>query len=188
MNRLKKSFRVVLVVGVLIGCFTLYAFSANTPSKEIKDKFQLIYSSQKDKLSNKKYAVLIDHTQPNYKKRLWVYDMQNDSVVLHCHVSHAWKSGFFKPKKQSNKSGSKLTCSGVFHTAQKYASNYGKGKYAIGLRVKGKEKQNDNALQRNIVFHTGWGWSHGCFMTSAKNNLKIIEYCKSGALLYVHSE
>ncbi|MCD8518429.1 MAG: murein L,D-transpeptidase catalytic domain family protein, partial [Flavobacterium sp.] len=99
----------------------------------------------------------------------------------------ALKSGIIFAGKFSNEVGSNLSCKGTFKTANVYESNYGKGQYKIGLRLIGLDKDiNDHTLERNIVFHSSYGfWSSGCFMTPPKINKKIIDLTKNGSMLIV---
>jgi len=141
----------------------------------------------KDVLIDKQYIIYIDYSLPFYKKRLYVIDLNTKEIILNAHVSHAWKSGFLRPKKFSNTIGSRISSKGVFKTQNHYTSNHGYGKYKIGMRIKGLEKgKNDNALQRNIVFHSSFGiWSSGCYMTLPWVNKKIIELTANNGIVIV---
>lgn len=137
---------------------------------------------------NVNYAIIIDYQKPIFKKRLWVIDLKTKETLIHSHVSHSIKSGIIWATKFSNEVGSNISSKGVFKTLNSYESKFGKGKYKIGMRLKGLEKGiNDNVLQRNIVFHSSLGfWSSGCFMTLPWTNKAIVELTKNGNILIVN--
>ncbi len=134
------------------------------------------------------YAIVIDYTKPVFKKRLWVVDIVTKETIINSHVSHAKKSGWIWANTFSNIIGSEISSKGVFKTLHSYESKHGKGKFKIGMRLKGLENGiNNNVLKRNIVFHTSYGlWSAGCFMTSSKINKQIIDLTKNGSILIVN--
>lgn len=178
---MKKVFQYSLFV---IGILSLYIFLPTKPNKVDLDVLKV---TQQEYNLESKYSILIDYKKSVLKKRLWLIDNTNNEVILNCHVSHAKNSGLLWASKFSNVSGSELSCVGAFKTQGSYESNYGKGKYKIGMRLQGLEKdKNDNCFKRNIVFHTSFPvYSKGCFMTSAKNNKFIIDKTKNGSLVFV---
>ena len=159
------------------------------PTKPLNEDLLLISQQLKrfsSEFQNSKYSILIDYDKPFFRKRLWVIQNSTKEVILNCHVSHAWKSGFFVPTQFSNIPESKISCKGVFKTLYAYESNYGHGDLKIGMRINGLEKQNNNALKRNIVFHSSYGpWSSGCFMTFPTVNKQIIDFTKNGSMVIV---
>lgn len=134
------------------------------------------------------FAIIIDYNRPIFKKRLWIINLETKEIELNTHVSHAWNSGFIKAKIFSNKIGSRISSKGTFKTLNSYESNYGHGKYKLGMRIRGLEKgKNDNVLKRNIVFHPSWAfWSSGCFMSLPWINKEIIELTKDGNIVIVN--
>jgi len=168
---------------LLLLAFVLYYF----PTSISESQFETFLStSTRATFSKNRYAVLIDYSRPVFQKRLWLVDTKTKKVLLNCHVSHAKNTGFFWPNKYANKSGSELSCTGVFKTLHKYESNYGQGIYKLGLRLQGLDTSNNNTLKRNIVFHPSFPWwSKGCFMTNEKNNKFIIDKISNGSLVLV---
>lgn len=178
---MKKIVRIVILL-IAVG-LAYYYFPTTLSSSKMNG---LLSTVQSKTFSNSNYAVLIDYSLPVFRKRLWLVDIKRKKVILNCHVSHAEKSGFFWPRKYSNKPGSELSCTGKFEALNTYESNYGEGAFKIGLRIKGLDTNNKNALKRNIVFHSSFPWwSKGCFMTSEKNNRFIANKIKKGGLVLV---
>lgn len=181
-----SKYWIFIIAMVLVICVVVLL--PTTPSEALiesvfneKQKYEPIFRSTQ-------YAIIVDYEKPVFKKRLWVVDLKTKEVVLNTHVSHALKSGLIWANEFSNVVGSNTSCTGTFKTLNSYKSSFGKGKYQIGMRIKGLEKGiNDHAHQRNIVFHTSYSlWSSGCFMTFPKTNKRIIDLTKDGSLLLVH--
>lgn len=162
-------------------------FLPTNPPRKTQNEIIIQLEKHKEDFKLAKYAIIIDYSKPIYKKRLWIIEITTEKVVGNYHVSHALKSGLFYATKFSNEVGSKLSCKGTFKTSNIYESKYGKGKYKIGMRITGLDENiNDHAFERNIVFHSSYGfWSSGCFMTPPKINKKIIDLTKDGSLLIV---
>ncbi len=180
MKAVKNAFYVILTIAS-------YSF---IPVKITDSKLTRIYKhldAYSDGALKLKYIIIIDYNKSFLKRRLWVIEKATKEVVINCHVSHAKNSGGLWATEFSNMEGSEKSCAGVFKTLNSYKSSFGKGKYQIGMRIEGLDKQlNSNALKRNIVFHCGYtAWSRGCFVTTPKNNKKIIELTKEGNLVYV---
>lgn len=180
--------KLLYVFGVLILATFYVAFTSNSFPQNYVAICNDLATEHKAEVTNKRYFIIIDYTKNVFSKRLWIWDRETKRVVLNCRVSHALKSGLLNASKFSNEISSELSCTGAFVTLGSYKSSFGEGIYQIGMRIKGLEKgKNDNVLRRNIVFHSGNGLhSEGCFMTSAKNNKKIIDLTQNGCFLYVH--
>lgn len=181
-NKILITFLIILFIAILI--FVL-------PTKINSNAWSTVQATllkhKNEFVTTPKYAIYIDYSKPIYKKRLWVLDLSKKVVVFNSHISHAWKSGFFKPHQFSNQPESKISCKGTFKTLNQYTSTIGYGQYKIGMRIKGLDQnKNDNAFKRNIVFHSSLTlWSSGCFMTYPKTNKAIIELTKDGSIIIV---
>jgi len=184
MLKLRKIY-FILLLPLLLGIVII--ISPTSPPTEVWKIVDERISKYKSEFDNPKYAIYIDYNRMLYKKRLWVLDLESKKILMNTHVSHAWNSGFLKPNKFSNEVGSKISCKGTFRTLNSYESQFGKGKYKIGMRVKGLEMgQNSNAFKRYIVFHSNYSpWSAGCFMTLPWINKEIITLTKNGSILIV---
>jgi hypothetical protein len=133
---------------------------------------------------NKKYVVIVDYTKPIFLDRLYVVDMEANSIVISSKVSHAYNSGKIYATDFSNVPGSKKSSLGAYVTGKiKY------GKFGYSMIIHGLEKQNSNACSRNIIFHSSkkmnYIWSAGCFATPEKINRRIIDLIHGGCLVYV---
>lgn len=178
---MKKVARVFLVLCLLS---ISYYYLPTKPTAKQLDRLEDALKS--GEFNGSQNAVLIDYSKSVIRKRLWLFDLKTRKVILNCHVSHARNSGQLWASVFSNEIGSEFSCIGKFKTLNTYESNYGKGIYKVGLRLKGMELGNSNTLVRNIVFHTSFPlWSKGCFMTSGKNNKFIIDKLKTGSLVLV---
>lgn len=145
---LKKEIYMVLTILAVIAL--VFALKPNQPDRVLLEAFENKVN-QLRKQPRSSHFILIDYRKPVFMRRLWVLD-QNMEVVLNVHVGHAFKSGLFWAKNFSNEEGSETSCIGLFVTSNSYASNYGRGEYRVGMRIKGLENGvNDHALKRNIV-------------------------------------
>jgi hypothetical protein len=126
-------------------------------------------------------VIFIDFSKPSFQKRLWV--VEGDTVLFHTYVTHGVNSGLCYAREFSNEQGTLKSCYGEFMTT---FPPY-RGKHGYSLRVKGLDPTNDNAYQRDIVFHAAdyatpqfirrhgyLGRSQGCFATSPEANELII--------------
>ena len=157
----------------------------SAPSKPALRAALQAFSAQKRRLSKHRYLTLIDYDLPMTSKRLWVLDRQdNNTVVVHSRVSHAWRSGLLYAKRFSNRPGSNLSSIGSYVTLGTY-----RGRFGHSLRVRGLEaRRNGNAYRRAIVFHPDLGMTHslGCFMLPAKAVHPVLDRIRGGSLVYVH--
>lgn len=145
------------------------------------------YAAHKGQLGNSRYVTIVDYRKPITEKRLFVYDMQKQCVVLSSRVAHAFWSGLLYPSKFSNAEGSKLSCTGTFLTDK---DTY-MGRFGCALRVDGiTPRVNTAARKRAVVFHedpTGfYNYSMACFMTSRAVNIRLISLIKGRSLVVVY--
>jgi hypothetical protein len=95
---------------------------------------------------------VIDYSKPSTAKRMWVFDMAQEKLLHHEHVSHGSGSGQNMATRFSNVEGSHATSLGLFRTAETYMGGNG-----YSLRMDGLEPGfNDNARMRAIVIHGAW--------------------------------
>lgn len=171
----------------IIISFYLYTFAVTeTPdikAIELLNEKKFEYS---DEITNQRYFILIDYSKSILQKRLWLYDTQKDTVVIHCYVSHAFYSGIIYASDFSNQHGSNKTPKGAFITGDSY-----NGKFGYSMRLHGLEKGiNEHSYKRYITFHPccKWFWSEGCFMTDRATSKKIIDLTKNGSFMYVYAK
>lgn len=146
----------------------------------------------KSKILDNEKVILIDFRRPSFLKRLWV--VENNKILLSCHVSHGINSGNIYADNFSNIIGSNKSSLGEFITAEVYFRGNSKR-----MRIDGLTKGvNDNARKRYIVFHDAYyaeydfllknlklGRSKGCFVTSKYYNELIIDLTNNGTKIFV---
>ena len=78
------------------------------------------YTFHKAKASEGDIITIIDFGLPIGAKRLWVYDVSHKKALFHTKVAHAGGSGESCACVFSDTEGSRLSCVGVFRTAEDY--------------------------------------------------------------------
>lgn len=92
---------------------------------------------------------VIDYSQPSSARRLWVFDLQRNRLLLRDFVAHGRESGENFATQFSNSVGSYQSSLGLFRTEETYL-----GKHGYSLRMDGLEQGvNDNARERALVIH-----------------------------------
>ena len=146
-------------------------------------------------LDNQHILTIIDYTKPSTARRLWVLDLNNDSVLLNTYVAHGQNSGYNYADSFSDRPGSLESSLGVFLTESTY-----QGKHGYSLKLKGLEKGfNDRAEARDIVVHRAYyataqfaqqhgrlGRSWGCFAVSPAVADSLIHTIKNGTLVFAY--
>lgn len=146
--------------------------------------------------SDKNVFIIIDYTKPSTAERLFVFDVEQKSVVYKLLVAHGRNSGENMATQFSNKRGSLQSSPGFYRTGKTY-----QGKHGYSLRLYGLEKGfNDKAYERAIVMHGApyvsldfikkynrLGRSFGCPAISGKYSKAIIDLIKEGAIIYIHT-
>jgi hypothetical protein len=141
-------------------------------------------------------VTLIDYSLPSHQDRLWVIDLEKDSVLFHSRVAHGRNSGEVLPTIFSNTPHSLMSSQGFFITGESYL-----GKHGYSLRLDGVESGiNDKARQRAIVIHPAsyvstefitrygrLGRSWGCPALPPEESKPIIDLIKEKSCLYIYS-
>lgn len=173
---------------------TIRSQASNLDPEVLKVGLNAYLKAQKQGLNVKKILTLVDYSKASGEKRLWVIDMQNLKVLFNTWVAHGTNSGKAKSTSFSNSPQSLKSSLGVFVTDETYIG--GKG---YSLRVKGLEKNiNNNAYNRNIVFHGAWyvnankandgmvGRSWGCFAVDNNIVKSLINTIKDKTLVVAY--
>jgi hypothetical protein len=138
---------------------------------------------------------ICDFSQSSKKKRLYIIDMENHSLVKQTYVAHGKNSGQEYATRFSNKPSSLQSSLGFYKTMNTYH-----GEHGLSLRVKGLEPGvNDKAYNRAIVIHgadyieESWlsgssymGRSYGCPAVPKSESKEIINTIKNGTLVFVY--
>ena len=94
-------------------------------------------------------GILVDMTVASRKKRFFVVNLQNDSVLVSGLCAHGQGDDVNREEVVfSNKPGSYCTSEGRYKLGIKFQGDYGTGYILHGL-----DSTNSNALKREIVFH-----------------------------------
>ena len=144
---------------------------------------------EKKLISKEGYLTICDFGQSSTKKRLYVIDMVNGTVVMNTYVAHGKNSGGEFARNFSNKSGSLQSSLGFYVTRQTYV-----GEHGLSLRVDGVERGfNDKAYSRAIVVHGAAyigsqkkGRSFGCPAVPQQESRKIINTIKGGHCIFIY--
>ncbi|MDP3464118.1 MAG: murein L,D-transpeptidase catalytic domain family protein [Bacteroidales bacterium] len=139
---------------------------------------------------------IIDFTLTSDKKRMWVIDLNEVKVLVHCLVAHGRNSGKLSAESFSNKPGSFASSPGFYATGDTYTGKHGMSLFLDGL----EEGVNDKARDRSIVIHGAdyvsdefikrygqLGRSHGCPAIPETIKLEVIQTIKGGSCLYIHA-
>ncbi len=171
-----------LVIPLLSGADSernLVVSLAKTVTEKAKQK-QII--KQSDRI-----IIIIDFTQPNYQKRLYVVDTYTNNILFKTYATHGVNSGKSYPDEFSNIINSKQSSIGVYKTAERYY-----GKNGLSIKLKGLEYTNSNAYKRYIVIHGANysgkhdGFSWGCPAVPHSDKAKLYSYIKEGTLLVIY--
>ena len=96
-----------------------------------------------------KRLAVIDYSQPSSVRRLWIFDLKANRLLLRDFVAHGRHSGENFSTQFSNTEGSFQSSLGLFRTQESY-----RGKHGYSLRMDGLEPGvNDMARERAIVIH-----------------------------------
>lgn len=150
---------------------------------------------RKNVIDRPELLTICDFSQSSKKKRMYIIDMANQSLVKQTYVAHGRNSGQEFATKFSNKPSSLQSSLGFYETMQTYI-----GEHGYSLRVKGLEQGvNDKAYSRAIVIHgadyieESWlagspymGRSYGCPAIPKSESKEIINAIKNGTLLFIY--
>ncbi len=138
---------------------------------------------------------IVDFSLPSAEKRMWILDMNNQSVLFNTLVAHGQNTGLATAQNFSNLNGSHKSSLGFYLTAETYI-----GKHGLSLRLDGLEKGiNDHARNRAIVIHGAdyatpafvnkvgrLGRSYGCPAVPTKLSKAIIQTIKGKSCFFIY--
>ncbi|MCW8471749.1 murein L,D-transpeptidase catalytic domain family protein [Fluoribacter gormanii] len=139
---------------------------------------------------------IIDFSVPSNEYRMWIFNMQKDTLVLKTYVAHGQNSGNGPvPYKFSNEISGKQSSLGTYITEGTYIGHNGYSLNLDGL----EEDLNSNAYKRRVVVHGAWyvepsyikeagraGCSWGCPAVAASQAKSIINTIKNGSVLFAY--
>ncbi len=136
---------------------------------------------------------IIDYSRPSTEQRLWVFDLDNRTLLFKELVAHGRNSGENLATHFSNADQSLSTSIGLYRTLSSYSGHNG-----YSLRMRGLEAGfNDHALERAIVIHGAAyvsakmatqhgriGRSWGCPAVRTAVAHRLIDTLKDGQLVF----
>ncbi|MCW3117961.1 MAG: hypothetical protein JWM28_2043 [Chitinophagaceae bacterium] len=162
----------------------------------LKAKSELLKNFARKNNYNEEICFLIDMSIESGKKRFFVFDTRNDSILLSGLVAHGSCNDGFKPEPAfSNKINSGCSCAGKFKIGRPYVGNFG-----VAYKLYGLDSFNSNAFKRTVVLHSYTCVpeqeidplpicnSRGCPMVSTRflEQLKpVINHSKKPVLLWI---
>lgn len=138
---------------------------------------------------------VIDFSLPSSEPRLWLFDLEHQSLIMRELVAHGQGSGDNHASEFSNIEGSHQSSIGLFRTQESYY-----GKHGYSLRMDGLEPGiNDQARSRAIVIHgadyvdESWiarqgriGRSQGCPAVPQHAIATVVDTLKGGQFLFAY--
>lgn len=132
------------------------ALKTTTPSLDSISEEKLIHhiSFLKQRAVSKNYnadnAFVTDMSIESGKKRFFVIDLKNNSVIDAGLVTHGrCNKNWLKGRKYSNEVGSGCTSLGLYKIGASY-----KGRFGLAYKLHGLDFTNSNAYQRFVVLHS----------------------------------
>lgn len=128
----------------------LHSANFSLPKLEsFKEALNGFYKLKNQGLLSKNIITLIDFSLSANTKRLWVIDLDTDTILLHSLVAHGRNTGDEYANSFSNAPESYKSSLGFYVTGEVYNGKHGKS-----LKLDGLEKGiNDNARDRAVVVH-----------------------------------
>ena len=138
---------------------------------------------------------VIDYSRASTEPRLWVFDLDNHTLLFREVVAHGQGTGENMAHAFSNSDGSHQSSLGLFRTIDTYVGHNG-----YSLRMDGLEPGvNDRARDRALVMHGAWyvdplqalkqgrlGRSLGCPALRPQVAHAVIDSLKQGQLLFAY--
>ncbi|WP_318958811.1 murein L,D-transpeptidase catalytic domain family protein [Lishizhenia sp.] len=145
-------------------------------------------------LTKSKYLTVVDFSLSSSEKRMYVIDMEKDSIAYNTYCAHGRNSGGEYARKFSNTSGSHMSSLGFYLTSNTYS-----GKFDLALRLEGLERTNSKARSRGVVMHGAkyananflerhgrLGRSYGCPAIPTDMAEPVINTIKGGSCFFIY--
>lgn len=152
-----------------------------------------------EKITNNKHMLVVDFTQPSWKKRMCLVEIDTGNIVRNHHAAHGDGSSNSWDKANaiyfSNVNNSHKSSLGSMVTSVTYSGKHGRSRRLIGLDV----GVNDNVFRRAIVIHRSLyvtdnyisgvgraGCSWGCLAIDPTICDTLIDLVPEGTFVYIH--
>ena len=159
----------------------------------LNDALHAYQVANQEHLVKNQMLTVVDYSLPSNQQRMWVFNMQSDSLLFKTYVAHGQNSGLTKATKFSNDDSSKESCLGTFITLGTYCGHHGQS-----LNIQGLEQGfNDHAYARRIVVHSAAyvapsfikaqgraGRSWGCLAVGPQIAPQLIQTIKGGSVIF----
>lgn len=197
MKLIKKIFgQILTILTIIILLIFAHAVVPRSIPDELKSEALKKFKLNISNIKKRDYIIIIDYSKDIFQKRLWLYDIINDEIILNSRVTHALNSGLIFCNDISNTPKTKKTCIGSFVTGNQYS-----GKFGNSMNIHGLDNNNSNANKRRIVFHPNckhkyYGvtvpsflalYSSGCFAFHEDDMDPFIDKVKNGVFMYVNN-
>lgn len=163
--------------------------------ESFKEALKGFYSLKNKGLLQKDILTLVDFSLSSNRKRLWVIDLDTNTILYQSLVAHGRNTGEEFANSFSNANSSYKSSLGFYLTGEIY-----NGKQGISLKLDGLEKGvNDNARARGVVIHSAnyvsnsfiksnkrLGRSQGCPAIPAELLGGIINTIKNKSCFYIY--
>lgn len=147
-------------------------------------------------LKNPAVLTIVDFSQSSKNKRMYVVDLQKDTLLYNTYVAHGRNTGEEYAKSFSNESGTHKSSLGFYITENPAMG----ATVGLSLIIKGVEKGfNDNAVERAIIIHGAdyatedfirkngrLGRSYGCPSVPPDLIKPVSETMKGGSCLFIY--
>lgn len=118
--------------------------------ESFKEALKGYYLLKKKGLVQKDILTLVDFSLSSNVKRLWVIDLDTNTILYNSLVAHGRNTGEEYANSFSNSNSSYKSSLGFYVTGEIY-----NGKHGMSLKLDGLEKGiNDNARERGVVMHS----------------------------------
>lgn len=145
--------------------------------------------------SEKSILTIADMDQNSTKKRLWIIDLDKDSLLVNTWVAHGLRSGDDMATRFSDVNESNASSLGFYVTAEVY-----RGKHGRSLKLDGMDAGfNTNARRRSIVVHGATyvsqntinqlgrlGRSQGCPAVPAELSDQVINSIEGKTVIFIN--
>lgn len=146
-------------------------------------------------LIQKDILTLVDFSLSSNSKRLWVIDIETNTILYNSLVAHGRNTGEEYANSFSNANSSFKSSLGFYATGEIYS-----GKHGMSLKLDGLEKGiNDNARDRGVVMHSAnyvsnsfikynkrLGRSQGCPAIPEESLKGIVNTIKNKSCLFIY--
>ncbi|WP_395049077.1 murein L,D-transpeptidase catalytic domain family protein [Flavobacterium sp.] len=163
--------------------------------ESFKEALKGFYLLKEKGLIQKDILTLVDFSLSSNIKRLWVIDLDTNTILYNSLVAHGRNTGEEYANSFSNSNSSYKSSLGFYATGEIYS-----GKHGMSLKLDGLEKGiNDNARERGVVMHSAnyvsnsfikcnkrLGRSQGCPAIPEESLKEIVNTIKNKSCLFIY--